>query len=77
MAGTADRYGVRYGRTTRVKVSAIEKDLRSRQTCPFCTKKTVKRVASGIWNCNNCKAKFTGAAYKIKREIKNEAVTNG
>ncbi len=71
--GTAKRYGARYGRTTRDKISKLEKDIHSRQKCPYCGKNRVKRVAMGIWNCKNCNAKFAGAAYSIKHESNSEA----
>ncbi|HME87082.1 MAG TPA: 50S ribosomal protein L37ae [Candidatus Nanoarchaeia archaeon] len=70
--GTGKRYGVRYGRTLREKASAAEKESRSRQVCPFCSKAAVKRLSLGIWHCSKCKNKFTGAAYAIKRDAKVE-----
>lgn len=70
--GSAKRFGARYGRTTRTKISEIERAMRTRQKCPYCTKNKVKRVAAGIWHCKGCNAKFTGAAYIIKRESKAE-----
>ncbi len=71
-AGAANRFGVRYGRTTREKISNIEREQRKRQVCPYCTKSQVRRVAAGIWHCNACNAKFTGAAYVVKHESKAE-----
>ncbi|MBN2421382.1 50S ribosomal protein L37ae [Candidatus Woesearchaeota archaeon] len=68
--GSAKRFGARYGRTTRTKISELERAMRSRQKCPYCMKNKVKRVASGIWHCKGCNAKFAGAAYIIKRETK-------
>jgi len=72
LSGSAKRFGVRYGRTTREKFGKIERLVRSRQVCPYCSKKNVKRVAAGIWNCRTCKAKFSGAAYTLKKEMKAE-----
>jgi len=71
-SGSAKRFGVRYGRTTREKVGKIEKLVRSRQKCPYCSKNNVKRIALGIWNCRTCDAKFSGGAYTLKKEVKTE-----
>ena len=69
-SGPAKRYGVRYGRTIRQKVGDIEKSSRAKHKCPYCSKKKVKRIAAGIWECRGCNVKFAGAAYTLKREVK-------
>ena len=61
--GSAGRFGVRYGKRIRQKVSDIEKKQKLKHECPYCHKKTVKRLSVGIWQCNKCDAKFTGRAY--------------
>ncbi len=61
--GPLGRYGVRYGRGLKAKVLGIEKLQRGRHQCPYCTKKAVRRVASGIWHCKKCDTKFAGKAY--------------
>jgi len=76
-SGSAKRFGVRYGRTIRKKIGDIEKDLRSKQKCPYCAKPKVKRLAAGIWQCRGCNAKFSGAAYTLKREVKAEVEESG
>jgi len=63
-AGTAGRFGSRYGLRIRREVAKIEKVQRGRHKCPFCSKKAVRRLASGIWWCCACKAKFAGRAYE-------------
>jgi len=63
--GPAGRYGVKYGRTLRTKLNKIEEKQRSRQVCPQCKQKAVKRVSSGIWQCRKCNAKFAGKAYEV------------
>ncbi len=68
--GSAGRYGVRYGRKTKKAVAEIEKKQKQRHQCPVCSKKSVVRVAAGIWQCKKCKAKFAGGAYEPKREFK-------
>lgn len=72
-SGSAKRLGVRYGRTTREKIGNIERTSRAFHSCPYCTKNTVRRLAAGIWQCRHCNSKFSGAAYKLHREIKSEA----
>lgn len=65
MAGSAGRFGTRYGNTLRRKVGDIEKSSRARHKCPFCGKdKKVKRQAYGIWKCSSCEKTFVGRAYK-------------
>jgi large subunit ribosomal protein L37Ae len=59
------RFGVRYGKKIRDEVLLVERRQKQKQKCPFC-KKTVKRLAKGIWQCRKCKKKFTGGAYYLK-----------
>ncbi|MAG47040.1 50S ribosomal protein L37ae [archaeon] len=61
--GSAGRFGVRYSRKIREKVSEIEKKSRSLHKCPYCNKIKVKRVFAGIWQCKSCNNKFAGKAY--------------
>ena len=75
--GSAKRFGARYGRTTRYKIGEIEKTMRNKIKCPYCTKSKVKRIAAGIWNCRSCHVKFSGAAYTLKKEIKEEVAEHG
>lgn len=60
---SAGRYGVRYGLKLKKRIKEIDK-LGKIFTCPFCLKKSVKRIASGIWFCRKCNKKFAGDAYK-------------
>lgn len=62
-AGTAGRYGARYGVVVRKLTRDIEKIERSRHECPACHHQSVKRKASGIWECRHCDAKFAAASY--------------
>ncbi|MCD4666695.1 50S ribosomal protein L37ae [archaeon] len=64
--GSTGRFGARYGRKVRQRVLAVEKKLKAKHKCPYCKKLQVKRLASGIWFCNSCKAKFSGKAYTPK-----------
>ena len=61
--GTTGRYGPRYGTKTKKVVRNIEKKAKEEKVCPYCERKALKRVASGIWYCKKCKTKFAGAAY--------------
>jgi len=62
-AGTAGRFGARYGVVVRKLTKDIEKVERARYECPTCHRTSVKRKASGIWECRHCDAKFAAAAY--------------
>lgn len=62
----AGRFGPRYGKKIREAVVAIEKKQRARQQCPFCKKKTVKRIAKGLWQCRACNKRFAGGAYFLQ-----------
>jgi len=65
------RFGARYGTRVRNRVAAVEVLYKNKRLdCPYCSRKAVTRVASGIWNCRKCKAKFTGAAYSMRSAIK-------
>ncbi len=61
--GSAGRFGPRYGKTIRQKVSRIEARMRSTHGCPYCLTRKVKRVFVGVWKCHKCQAKFAGRAY--------------
>ncbi len=61
--GSAGRFGVRYGRKLRQKIVSVETKQKQKHECPDCHKKTVKRLATGIWHCTKCLKKFAGKAY--------------
>ena len=63
------RFGPRYGRTVKHKLSKIEAELKKKHRCPYCHSLSAKRVAAGIWYCKKCNAKFTGKAYSIAKKI--------
>ena len=62
-AGTSGRYGTRYGVVVRKLTRDIERTQRSNFECPSCHHTSVKRVASGIWACRHCEAKFAAGCY--------------
>lgn len=70
-AGTAGRFGARYGVIVRNRIKTIEAQQKKRQECPICHHMSVRRVSSGIWECSRCGNKFAAGAYssKPKKEI--------
>jgi large subunit ribosomal protein L37Ae len=65
-AGSAGRFGARYGSKIRKLVRNVEKQQKARQECPVCRTGTVKRLAKGIYQCRKCSAKIAGKAYTLK-----------
>ena len=59
--GIAGKYGSRYGIRIRRKILEVEK--KKSKECPFCGRKQLKRIASGVWECKKCNSKFAGGAY--------------
>lgn len=62
--GSAGRFGARYGRVARKRVSEIESDMRADHTCPDCGSDAVDRQGSGIWECGKCGFRFAGGTYR-------------
>lgn len=77
MYGSVRRFGPRYGRKIKYKISQIEAIYKGTHKCPYCNYTAVKRLAVGIWYCSKCNTKFTGKAYSPLREklVAREAVT--
>ncbi|MBI1935028.1 50S ribosomal protein L37ae [Candidatus Woesearchaeota archaeon] len=67
--GSVKRFGARYGRKLKLKLSKIEAEQRKLHKCPYCSKTAVRRVALGIWQCRKCNAKFAGKAYSVTKRI--------
>lgn len=61
------RFGVRYGRSNRDKLAAVEDLHRGWHKCPYCSKEAVKRESAGIWECHKCRARFAGRAYTMAK----------
>lgn len=76
--GSAGRFGARYGRVARRRVSEIEADMNDDHTCPECGEARVDRQGTGIWQCGNCDYRFAGGTYRpetpagrtVKRSIR-------
>lgn len=62
-AGSAGRFGPRYGMGLREKVSEIEKIQKAKHVCPKCGFKKLVRISTGIWYCKKCNVKVAGQAY--------------
>ncbi|MBU1136252.1 MAG: 50S ribosomal protein L37ae [Nanoarchaeota archaeon] len=62
---SAGRFGAGYGIKIKLKLNKVESKQRKKQTCPFCKKSGVKRLAKGIWNCSKCQKKFASGTYYI------------
>ncbi|HRS42391.1 MAG TPA: transposase [Candidatus Diapherotrites archaeon] len=68
--GKTGKYGVRGGVGIRKKYLLAIED-KTKKVCPKCgTKDKLKRVATGIYQCQKCKAKVSGGAYKFKTTTK-------
>ena len=62
--GSAGRFGARYGRVSRRRVSEIESDTNDDHACPDCGAEAVDRQGTGIWQCGKCGYKFAGGTYR-------------
>ena len=63
---SAGRFGPRYGKSVRRRITEIESKQRKKQVCPYCQKKALKRLSKGIWLCKKCRKKFASHAYYIE-----------
>ena len=62
--GSSGRFGARYGRVSRRRVSDIEGTMNEDHVCPDCGADAVSRQGTGIWQCGKCEYKYTGGAYQ-------------
>lgn len=67
--GPVGRFQARYGVRARTRVRNIEVIQHKKHTCPGCGHIAVKRIGTGIWQCNKCGVKFAGGSYLPKTEI--------
>ena len=66
-SGSAGRFGARYGRVARRRVSEVEALMRADYSCPKCeAAKSIHRVGTGIWECRRkiCDYRFAGGTYR-------------
>ncbi|MBP1912256.1 large subunit ribosomal protein L37Ae [Thermococcus stetteri] len=61
--GSAGRLGPRYGLKIRRRVAAVEARMKQKHVCPVCGRRAVRRISTGIWQCQKCGATFAGGAY--------------
>ena len=64
IAGSAGRFGVRYGQSARRRTAAIEAKQKKRQECLFCNGRA-RRVSKGIWECDKCGKRFASNTFYI------------
>jgi large subunit ribosomal protein L37Ae len=62
--GSAGRFGARYGRVSRKRVTEIEADMHDSHTCPECGTDDVSRQGTAIWQCSKCGYEFAGGTYR-------------
>ena len=63
----AGRFGARYGKKVRARVTNVENKQHKKQKCPFCSKLGTKRTAKGIWHCNKCGKTFASNVYYLEK----------
>lgn len=62
--GSAGRFGARYGRVARKRISEIEAGMREDHSCPECGANKIGREGTGIWECGKCGYRFAGGTYR-------------
>jgi large subunit ribosomal protein L37Ae len=63
--GITGKYGTRYGAKLRKQTKAIEILQRTKYTCTFCGKNSIRRSAVGIWRCRACRRTIAGGAWEF------------
>jgi len=66
---SAGRFRTSGGIKVRARLRAVEEKQRKKQTCPFCKKKALKRIAKGLWQCKKCGKRFASHAYYIESVV--------
>lgn len=59
-------FTVRYGKKVREGLAEIKKQKKEKHKCPNCSKKSLKRISTGIWQCKSCGVKVTSQAYAYR-----------
>jgi large subunit ribosomal protein L37Ae len=54
-----------YGASLRKQIKKQEVSQHAKYLCDFCGKHSVRRVATGIWNCKSCGKQKAGGAYTL------------
>lgn len=72
-SGAVKRFGARYGKRVRERLSKVESQAKSRHKCPYCSYIAVRKESVGIFHCTKCDAKFTGKAFSpVKQKVKKQ-----
>lgn len=61
--GNTGWMGPRYGIRVRRRVLEIDRSRGRSAACPRCSTVTVRRVASGVFECPRCDTRFASGAY--------------
>jgi large subunit ribosomal protein L37Ae len=61
--GSTGWMGPRYGIRIRRRVIEIDRARSSAATCPRCSTVTLRRVASGVFECHRCGTRYASGAY--------------
>ena len=66
---SASRFKSRYSSPLKKIVRDIENQQRSKQKCPQCGRKALKRKGYSLWVCTKCGAVIAGGAYEPKTAV--------
>ena len=61
--GIVRKYGTRYGARLRKTIKKMDVIQHGKYICSFCGKKSMRRIAAGIWGCKSCCKCVAGGAY--------------
>lgn len=59
-------FTVRYGKKIREGLAQVKKQKKKKHECPSCSKKSLKRMSTGIWRCQSCGTKVASQAYAYR-----------
>lgn len=66
--------GSRYGKKPRERYKNVKRKTSKKNQCPNCNKTSLKRKASGVWECTSCKTKVAGGAYQSETKVLKKAL---
>jgi len=55
-----------YGRKIRKRMATVKAKTRKKYKCPSCSRTSMKRLSSGVWQCQKCRKKIASGAYEFK-----------
>ena len=67
--GSAARFGSRYSTPLKQVVRDIEKTQKTKQVCPQCGRKSLRRKGYSKWECSKCGSLIAGGAYEPKTAV--------